>query len=283
MFVCGSCPFFADHCLGKGVEDSIFELPRLTARKFNGLSALHVTSIADIPEDFDLTEKQERVRRCVVSGKPEIDALIVDDLEAVVLPAFYLDFETVMTAIPLYPELPPYAQVPTQFSVHICSTPGKVEAHREFLAPDPTRDCRRELAESLLEALRGKGSIITYSGFEKRIIAELAEALPDLAKQLKGLQGRLVDLYAILNKRVYHPGFHGSGSIKATLPVLVPDMSYEGMEIGDGDTAVALFVKMARGLCSVAEAKRIRAALLNYCKQDTLAMVRLHERLLQLA
>ena len=281
MLACRSCPYFEDECLGKGVEDHIFDLPRLSATKFGGLNALGVTCIANIPEDFDLTENQERVRACVISGKPSVDALLADDLEAVVWPAHYLDFETVMTAIPLYPDLVPYTQVPTQFSVHICSAPGKVVAHNEFLAPDPTNDCRRELAESLLDALRGEGSIVTYSGFEKRVIGELADALPDLAPQLKKLRGRLVDLHAILTKRVYHPGFHGSGSIKATLPVLVPDMSYEGLEIGDGDAAVAAFVKMARGLCSAGETKRIRAALLTYCGQDTMAMVRVHERLLR--
>lgn len=37
-----------------------------------------------------------------------------------------------------------------------------------------------------------------------------------------------------VSSRNYHPEFHGSTSIENVLPVLVPDMSYERMEIGDG-------------------------------------------------
>jgi hypothetical protein len=63
-------------------------------------------------------------------------------------PVTYLDFETVMTALPLYDDMPPYKQVTTQYSVHRRQQPDADLEHVEFLA-DPTRDCEEELAERL--------------------------------------------------------------------------------------------------------------------------------------
>ena len=102
---------------------------------------------------------------------------------------------------------------------------------------------------------------------------------PDLKKELEGLVKRLVDLCAILQKNYYHPNFHGSYSIKNVLPVMVPGLSYETMEIGNGSDAVAQFAYLATGKYSPEEEKKVRKDLLDYCKLDTLAMVRVWERL----
>ena len=81
----------------------------------------------------------------------------------------------------------------------------------------------------------------------------------------------------------YHPAFRGRTSIKVTLPALVPEMSYKKLAIGDGDTAIAMFAKMARGNCDESEVEKICRDLLEYCRQDTLAMVKLHEQLDKIA
>ena len=59
--------------------------------------------------------------------------------------------------------------------------------------------------------------------------------------------------------------------------MLVPDLSYEGLEIADGDTALVTFAMMAQGKMDTNEREQKRAALREYCKRDTLAMVRLHD------
>lgn len=278
MRECRTCPYFESDCVGNGITNHIFDLPRLSQAKFDDLTAAGVVTIPKIPRGFYLTESQERVRQSVVSGKPFIAGTLADDLAAIIWPAYFLDFETVMTALPLYPDTAPYTQIPTQYSVHVCSGVGKVVGHCEYLA-DPTKDCRRELADKLIADLGKKGSVIAYSPFEKTVIAGLAKHIPQLAKPLTAIGDRIVDLCAILRDGYYHPDFHGSTSIKVTLPVMVPTMSYEGLEIGDGDTAVAMFARMAMGQVDKKQAEGIRKALLAYCKQDTLAMVKLHERL----
>ena len=147
--------------------------------------------------------------------------------------------------------------------------------HREFLA-DPSGDQRRELTEQLLNDLKEYGSIVVYSSFEKTVLNGLSELFPDLRSQLDRCVGRLFDLEQAFRNHFYHPRFGGRTSIKATLPALV-DLTYDDLEISNGDTAVARYARMARGEIVGTEAEATREALLKYCKQDTYGMVLLHK------
>ena len=129
--------------------------------------------------------------------------------------------------------------------------------------------------------LKGEGSIIVYSDFEKRIITNLGRVCPDLSGELNLLINRLVDLHAIIRKNFYHPDFHGSISIKSVLPALVPDISYDELKIADGGSASAAFAYMALGKYENTEVESVRSCLLEYCKQDTLAEVKLHQQLFE--
>ena len=276
-----SCDIFRE-CVGKGIENHIFDLPRLSQSRFDELVEHGIVRIEGIPDGFGLTANQIRVKDCVQWGDPFVSGDLERDLAGIAWPAYYLDFETVMTAIPLYPDVAPYAQIVTQYSIHKCSGIGDVVAHREYLA-DPARDCRRELAERLLGDLGEQGSIIAYSTFENAIINGLAQLFPDLSDVLGALRERIVDLEAIVRRDYYHPRFHGRTSIKVTLPVLVPnsETAYGNLRIADGDSAAAAFAYLAMGKDRYPETTKRN--LLKYCKQDTLAMVKLHERLAEIA
>jgi len=73
--------------------------------------------------------------------------------------------------------------------------------------------------------------------------------------------------------------FGGSFSLKAVLPALVPEMTYEGREVPNGQAAGLAWQTMIGGTMSEAERQAKRRALLDYCGQDTLALVRLLEAL----
>jgi len=270
---CKNCDIF-DECCGEGIDNHIFDLPRLSHTKYCQLRELEVEKIEDIPGYFELSDTQEIVRKAVVSREPVIDREgIKDALDSIVYPAYYLDFETMQTCIPLYDGIAPYSQIATQYSLHICSEAGEVLEHREYLA-EAIRDCRRDLAERLIGDCGNAGSILVYTSFEKTVINGLAELFPDLKKELGKLVDRLVDLYKIIRENYYDVGFHGSYSIKKVLPVLVPDMGYDDLEIGNGLDASAVFAYMCRSRYSREEESRIRRQLLRYCGVDTMAMVR---------
>ena len=273
---CKKCDIFLE-CCGEGIDNHIFDLPRLSHTKYCQLRDDDILRINDIPEGFELTDTQEIVRKAVVSGEPVIDREgLRKALESIVYPVYFLDFETTQTCIPLYEGVAPYSQIATQYSLHIKS--GKILDHKEYLA-DASRDCRRELAERLIDDCGSEGSILVYTSFEKTIINALSKLFPDLSEELGKLVDRLVDLYKIIRENYYEVGFHGSYSIKKVLPVLVPDMGYDDLEIGNGLDASAVFSFMSRGRYSREEISRTREQLLRYCGVDTMAMVRVWERL----
>ena len=273
---CLDCPYYADHCFGKGLEHPVRELPRISD-KISAFLDAGILDLRDTPSDFplELNDQQYTVLECARSGKPHIAPGLKATLDAVRWPAYYLDFETVQTALPLYPDIAPYAQIVTQYSIHRCPAVGKVDAHHEYLA-DPPRDCQRELAQHLIANLATEGSIIVYSSFESSRIGELAQRLPDLSEPLLVIRARLFDLLQVVRADYYHPAFHGSYSIKTVLPVLVPEMSYSGLEIAEGGAAMTVFARAALGQYDPTEWAEIRKNLLTYCGQDTMAMVQLH-------
>ncbi len=279
-YECRDCDHSGE-CLLKGIDNPIFDLPRLGKSKFENLKNLNIMDITDIPDDFPLTEHQIIVRECVLTKKPSIGTDLKNELDSISWPASYLDFETMMTAIPLYPDIAPYTQIPVLYSIHKCSKPGDVIGHHSYLA-DYRKDSRRELAENLIKDLQGEGSIIVYSNFERTVINQLSVICPDLFVPLNLLLERIIDLEVIIRKNFYHPYFHGSTSIKRTLPVLVPAITYEGMEIGDGDSAMAAFAYLALGKYNEEESADVINNLVTYCSQDTLAMVKLHEKLVEI-
>jgi len=262
------------------VKHSILELPRLSAKLFDELITQGISEVSQVPDDTLLNSRHKIVWESVKTGEPVVDAATVRKmLGTIQWPAYYLDFESAASVFPLYPNTGPYEQIPTQFSIHTCNHPGNIVKHAEFLA-DPSRDCRRQLTDELLSALGEAGSIIVYSPFEGRVFKSLAAHIPELRPRLEGLAVRLFDLERVFARAYYHPEFHGRTSIKQTLPAMV-DLSYDNLEIADGDSAVAAFVMLARGAVPQDDVQSIREQLLKYCATDTEAMVKLHLALVQ--
>lgn len=271
------CPFL-HYCDDGGTEFPVSEFPRIQQRLKDQFAAAGIEDIRSIPEDFaGLSDLHQRVRQSVVTGDSFVDPAISAELSAAEFPVHFMDFETFMPALPLYVGTRPYQTIPFQWSVHTLDEQG-VLGHREFLH-EGTDDPRRAFAESLLEVLGQQGSIVVYSPYESRIIRETAQALPNLSEDLDQLQERLFDLLPAVRTHVYHPEFHGSFSIKAVLPALVPTLSYDGLEIADGTSASVAFAEMLGTDTTESRRTELRSACLEYCKLDTLAMVELFKTL----
>lgn len=272
------CEFY-DSCNSTLPEDHISNLPRISTKVIVKLQELGVTSIRDIPDDYPLNERLRRVCTSVQTGQPWFSADLKQALSVLQYPLYFMDFETVNPAIPRFGGMRPYDHIPFQWSVHVQRRPGEALNHHEFLAPDMS-DPRREFISTLFEALGQQGSIVVYNGsFESQRLAELAEWLPETSEQIRKIQPRLWDLFPVIRDHVYHPAFAGSYSLKAVLPALVPEMSYEGMDVADGQNAGLAWETMVRGRVAHAEQERLRKALLAYCGQDTLGLIRLLDKL----
>lgn len=283
---CKQCDYFRD-CIGKLPRDHILMLSGIRDKAFKELIATvgseRSAILGNIPPDYSLSDLHERIRNAARRGSDTVDLIhLGEELSSIRWPAFYLDFETLNVAIPMYNGNYPYEQVLTQYSIHKVDSSSREVDYKAYLAADPTKDCRRELAEKLIADLNGDGSIIVYANFEKLRIQELVQMFPDLSTELEKIRKRLVDLEKIIKESYYHLDFRGSFSIKSVLPALVPDLSYDDLEIKNGTIAVREFLKMARNECTAQEQERIRNNLLDYCKRDTKAMVEVHKVLSKL-
>jgi len=158
--------------------------------------------------------------------------------------------------------------------VHVQREPGAAPEHSEFLATD-TSDPRPAFISALCNTLGDRGSfVVHHQQFESHRLLDLASWLPEFSARINKIQPRLWDLLPIVRDHVYHPTFGGSYSLKSVLPALVPEMKYEGMVVADGQAAGLAWESLIGSHCGEIERQRKRKALLDYCRQNTLAMAR---------
>lgn len=272
---------FKGYCWQHIPDDSVFAIKRKGVDKF-ALYRQGIVEMKDVPLDI-LNKKQCIQVKSFIRKEEIIDkAAIKAFLKTLWYPMYFLDFETVYTPVPLFDGLRPYQQLPFQYSLHSLSKAGAKLKHSEFLAM-PGVDPGKGLIEGLLADIPSDACIIAYTSFEASRINELGERFPEHKEALERLIKNIRDLSKPFNSMdYYHWQFYGSFSLKAVLPQLVPELSYEGLDIRHGGMAVEAYLQMANSK-DRAETKKIRQALLEYCKLDTLAMVKVLEKLREIS
>ncbi|MEX1303695.1 MAG: DUF2779 domain-containing protein [Rhodovibrionaceae bacterium] len=251
-------------------------LPRLQSKAVKAL--IEEEGLLDMRELSDdlLSIQQHLVKAHTLAGTTHFDAeKAAATLSTHDLPAYFMDFETIQFAVPIWKGTRPYQQIPFQFSVHRLDRDRGLQ-HTPFLDLSG-EDPRRAFAEALIEACGDAGPIFVYNaGFERGRVKDLAGRFPDLALALLALNDRVVDLLPIAREHYYHPSQQGSWSLKAVLPAVIPELSYEALEgVQDGGMAMEAFLEALHSEMAPTRRDQIRAQLDAYCTQDTYALVRL--------
>lgn len=201
-------------------------------------------------------------------------------------PLYFLDFETIQPVIPRYIGTRPYDQIPFQYSLHYKEYANGELKHKEFLA-SPGTDPRRALAEHLCADIPAWACVTAYNKvFECTRLKELAKQFPDLSDHLLAIENHVIDLLVPFRSGwLYRQAMGNSFSIKSVLPALYPNdpkLDYHRLEeIRSGNEAMAAFPAMEK--MTPEEQKRTRCNLLKYCELDTLAMVKVWEKLTKIA
>ncbi|MDO8803474.1 MAG: DUF2779 domain-containing protein [Elusimicrobiota bacterium] len=285
---CCSSPYscdFTGYCWKDIPAYSVYNLPYLKEEIKHQLRKRGILKLKDVPADLALSSKAEDMVWVAKNRKPIIKKEEIKDfLNTLEYPLYHVDFETINPAIPLYDGLRPYQQMPFQVSMHVQAAPGRAVKHFEYLA-DATKDPRTDIINFLLENIGPKGTPLAYNAsFEKMVIKGLADFSAKNRKDLEKLVARFIDLAAPFRARaVFLPEFEGSYSIKAVLPALIPDMSYDGMPVANGEDAQNAYKALLSGTLTPAETEALRKDLIAYCRQDTLAMVKVLGHLNNLA
>ena len=272
-FECGFC----NYC-NQGVvqpEYPLHWLPRFSSAKRERLAEQGVNDLRGVPDAL-LSDKQFRVKEHTLAKTVFFDAAgAASDLAPHGFPAYFLDFESIRFALPIWKGTRPYQQITFQFSLHTLAESGELSptAFLDLSGSDPSEP----FAKALIAACGENGPVFVYNAaFERTRIRELTERYPALAEPLLAINARVVDLLPIARNRYYHPSQQGSWSIKAVLPAAVPELSYDALDgVQEGGAAMEAFVEAIQPTTSKERKSEIERQLLAYCRLDTFAMVRL--------
>lgn len=262
---------FISHCWPMDAEYPVTGLGGSKAKLAQWVIA-GCRDIRDVSSEDISTELQQRIHRVTVSGVAEVIPGASQIIEALPYPRYYLDFETISPAVPIWAGTRPYAAIPVQWSCHIEKEGGEL-IHEEFLDLSGIPPMRA-LAEKMITCLGDSGKVLMYTSYEKSVINGLIEMFPDLEVPLQAIVDRLFDLHPIVKAHYYHPKMLGSWSIKAVLPAMDPAMTYDGLEgINEGTGASDGYLEAIRPGTDAARKAELEEQLLRYCRFDTQAMV----------
>lgn len=262
-------------------EYTIFDINNFRGNGFNQLLEMGILDIMDVPKDFPLTERQRKQVDIAQSGKPYASIEEIKELiDALEFPIYFLDYETANPAIPIYDGYRPFEVIVFQYSIHILDEDGAGLRHFEFLSDgksDPTRD----LLVAMQQVITNEGgTIVIWSAYENTRNRDMGMRCSEFAEYLGSINRRSFDLMSIFSKGHYiDPKFKGSPSIKTVLPVLVPHLNYEHLEIKQGSVASAMWLGMVSDEMSREQRDSIYTGLLEYCALDTQAMTEIMSKL----
>lgn len=276
---------YKDYCSRHVGSPSVFEIQGLRNTKKYDLYYQGIISFEDIiREKPSLSDKQmQQVVSTYYEKPPEVDKQEIKAfLDTLPYPLYFLDFETYQQAIPRYDGVSPYMQIPFQYSLHVLRGEDETLQHYEFLGKEGT-DPRRELAEQLCAQIPENVCVLAYNmSFERGVLKRLAGVYEDLSEHLMNIHDNIKDLMIPFQKHYYYcKEMQGSYSIKWVLPALCPgdpELDYHVLEdIHNGSEAMTAFADLPNH--SEEEIQKIRKNLLAYCRLDTLAMVKIWEKL----
>ena len=270
-FDCDYIPYCWQHI----PEYSVYNI--FNGQKLHDLLAENILDIADIPDNFDLTDRQSIAVSAYKKNKVhKVNSRIRVFLDQLQYPLYFLDYEAIWPALPLFDKSSPYQQIPFQYSLHIQPRKGGELQHIEFLHTD-TDDPRPDFIKSLIENCGADGSVVVYNQpYESRINNELGRDFSEYRSDLAKINERMVDLLVPFRSRyLYHPEMRGSASLKSVLPAFAPELSYSGLAIQDGEMATIYYTRCIRNQLPEVEKDKVFNDLREYCKLDTLAEVKL--------
>jgi len=268
---------FTGHCWQHVPENSVFSYKGIKGDTKWELFNSDIVTVEDIPDSYKLNNTEQLVVSSAKNKTSHINKDIITSFIANLnYPLYFMDFETLfMVSLPIYDKTSPLQQIPFQYSLHIKKSKDSNIEHMEFLA-EAARDIdpRIEFIENLIKVIGTEGDILVYNAtMENGRLREIKELLPQYSGQIDNMINRVVDLMSIFRSRHYYTNdMKGSYSIKKVLPALVPELSYEGLDIADGGLASLSFMKLFDEK-DTEIIKKTRKDLLKYCELDTLAMV----------
>ncbi|MFY9310205.1 MAG: DUF2779 domain-containing protein [Bacteroidia bacterium] len=272
-----SCDFMGT-CWKNVPKNSVFEITGVPKAELFNLYHNGFKTINEIPESNTLNKNANIHVQSVKQGEARVDkAAIKEFLDKISYPLFFMDFETFMPAVPIYNNTKPYQHIPFQYSLHYKKEKDAPVEHIDFLAEQGT-DPRKAFLESLLKHTEAPGTILVFDTLmERNVLNGLKKDFPEHTAEIDNRLSRMIDLMQPFQERsYYHPAMKNSHSIKNILHALIPEMAYTDLKISSGSIAMIAFEQLQTET-DIFKIIQTREELTEYCKLDTLAMVKIFE------
>lgn len=277
-----SCSFW-DYCTKDLPSPNVFDISGMAKTKKFEKYCEGKISFKDLEKENLNAKYLEQIDFELNNREPKINKKAIKDiLDSLKYPLYFIDYESCQYAIPEYENTKPYQQIPFQYSLHIIKKPDAPLEHREFLADVWDENIIRTFAENMIKDMPDDGSVIVYNKtFEATRNKEIGKMFLDLKDEMDRFNENMVDLMIPFRSRDYYTReMKGSYSIKYVLPALYPDdpeLDYSELSlIHKGDEASNAFLSLKDKTSQ--EQEKIRNGLLEYCKLDTYAMVKIWEK-----
>ena len=253
---------------------AIFQLNHLSYKKKQTYFSQGIRSFHNILDQIpDLTRQQKRQCEVELSNTPFVDydalrlffAKLSDTIQ-------FFDIEACQFPYPLFFTTHPFETFPFLFSVHRYTIASEQESHRyTFFYPDS--DFRRLFAEALIQQLDASQTIIIFDpSLEKIIFKSLANAFPDLAKQLLLRMNNFLDISTLfINHHVVIPGMKGKYSLKHIINAIQDKTLYDELSIQSGFHAAHAYKYLYYQKNYPNEA--VKNEIVAYAKSDTKSLL----------
>ena len=283
-----NCPFFA-YCKRNLPKPNVFDVSSIQFRKKLNLYKKGIISFPDLLKDNSINEKGiEQINHELYELKPKINLQNIQDFIAKIrYPLYFLDFESYQEIIPKFDGTKPYEQICFQYSLDYYEKDGGKLYHKEFLNKEYDKNPMLGLCENLVKDIPLNSCVIVYNeSFEKSRLLEMSKMFPQYKEHLLNIRDNIIDLMVIFRNHDYYiKAMKGSYSIKYVLPALFPNdesLNYQNLDqVHKGNEATEAYLTLPN--LSKIEEEKLRKNMLKYCALDTFAMVKIFEKLKEIA
>lgn len=283
-FVPSECELW-HKCTADLPENNVFDIGGVSRQTKLKLYRAGKTGLSDAADSNLLTPAQKKqINDALYKDEPFVDREKTSEfLKTLYFPLCFLDFESMQLPLPPFDGVHPFEAVAFQYSLHILYSPGDSPVHKSCIVL-PGTDPRRIIAEQLVKDIPRGACVAAYNTqLEKQVTESLAKRFPDLEKRLMEINSNTVDMmYPFLKKYYYAPQMNGSFSLKKVLRALYPDdeaLDYNKLcGVHNGKEAAVAYAMITAGAKDY-DVNEVLSELDAYCTLDTLALVKLYEKL----
>ena len=271
---------FQGHCWKHIEADSVWYLPGISAVEKNNFIEKGISTIHQIEDTDELTERQKVIIQSYQKQQPHIQKEKLDEFfVGTNYPLYFFDVEAFQPAIPVFKGTKPYDRIPFLYSLHYKESENAELQHIDYISGVDADD-RINFIQHFLKATEKEGKILVFNTLmEKGILFNLMKGFPEFKQQIFDRINRIVDVEIPFKELYYyHPKQQGSFSLKAIGNAVLGRDEFMRSLVKDGEEAMAVYNELFYVEDKSVVQQKL-SELKTYCQTDTLVLYHIFEKM----